>query len=64
LAPTDLQVKSTRGFGLGRLAWVFTIVLLAFSLYEFSEPDLGSGLGLFIIFLVLFVGLRRFKVKW
>jgi hypothetical protein len=48
----------------GRLAWAIAIVLLAISLYEFSEPDLGSGLGLFIIFLVLLVVLRRFKVKW
>jgi hypothetical protein len=51
-------------WGFGRLAWVVTFIVLAISLDELSEPDLGSGLGLFIVFLVLLFGLRRFKVKW
>jgi hypothetical protein len=51
-------------WSIGRLAWVVTIIILAVSLYEFSEPDLGSGLGLLIVFLVLLFGLRRFKAKW
>jgi len=51
-------------WGTGRIAWAVAIILLAMSLYEFAEPDLGSGAGLFIIFGVLFVALGRFKVKW
>ena len=50
--------------GIGRLAWAVALIVLAISLYEFAEPDLGSGLGLFIVFIILFVVLRRFKVKW
>ena len=51
-------------WGLGRLAWAVAVVILVISLYEFAEPDFGSGFGLFIIFVGLLFVLRRFKVKW
>ena len=51
-------------WGFGRLAWVVAVVFLAISLLELSEGDYASGVGLFIIFVVLLVILRRFKVKW
>jgi hypothetical protein len=51
-------------WGIGRLAWIVAVILLAISLFEFAEPDLGTGAGLFIVFVVLLVVLRRFKVRW
>jgi hypothetical protein len=51
-------------WGVGRLAWIVAGVLLAVSLYEFAEPDFGSGAGLFIFFLILFFVVRRYKLKW
>ena len=51
-------------WGIGRLAWIVAGILLAISLYELAELDFGSGIGLFIFFVVLLVVLRRFKVRW
>jgi len=51
-------------WGFGRLAWIVAGILLVISLYELTELDFGSGIGLFIVFAVLSVALRRFKVKW
>jgi len=51
-------------WGIGRLAWAVAVILLAISLFELAELDFGSGIGLFIVFVVLLVVLRRFKVKW
>jgi len=51
-------------WGIGRLAWIVAGILLAISLYELAELDFGSGIGLFIVFLVMLVVLRRFKVRW
>ena len=51
-------------WSMGRLAWAVAVIVLAISLYEFAEPDFGSGMGLLIVFVVLSVVLRRLKVKW
>jgi len=51
-------------WGIGRLAWAVAVILLAISLFELAELDLGSGIGLLIVFVVLLVVLWRFKVKW
>jgi cell division protein FtsW (lipid II flippase) len=51
-------------WGRGRLAWALAVIILLISVYEFAEPDFGSGFGLFIVFLALLFVLRRYKVKW
>jgi len=64
LVPDDRVGSDEMTWGISRLAWAAAVILLAISLFELAELDLGSGIGLFIVFVVLLVVLRRFKVKW
>ncbi len=51
-------------WGIGTLAWIVAGFFLFVSLLELGEGDFASGVGLSIVFVVLLVVLRLFKVKW